>query len=295
MMMMMMIGLRVIFGRPYFYDKPSSHEPKPTPLNHNHNPTLPYQVLSKMMEVLSGAAEGVASPSKWMAAALDEEEEDEMSIDSHSVGTIGEAPSYAYNVRIKSRKILREEQMKLINEKGPPGKSDKAGGGNYHAYSAEAAKGQGDLDEGDYEAKDRQQMGGPHGGGGGTKKGGGGGGVPANVLGGNPMDKLAVPTRLAVKKASTRAQQEEKRRLETEIKQKTLEDKMMRLASRRAKDAGDADGGAIGNLALLLSQKACAERLSTTHAVTTLPPGVTLKDDTMTKTRAFLSTMPSLV
>ena len=36
-----------------------------------------------------------------MAVALDEEEEDEMSIESRSIGTVGEAPSYAFNVRIK--------------------------------------------------------------------------------------------------------------------------------------------------------------------------------------------------
>ena len=39
--------------------------------------------------------------SQWMAVALDEEEEDEMSIESRSIGTVGEAPSYAFNVRIK--------------------------------------------------------------------------------------------------------------------------------------------------------------------------------------------------
>ena len=38
-----------------------------------------------------------------MAVALDEEEEDEMSIESRSIGTVGEAPSYAFNVRIKVR------------------------------------------------------------------------------------------------------------------------------------------------------------------------------------------------
>ena len=60
------------------------------------------QVLSKMMEVLAGTTDGTVSPTnKWMAAALDEEEEDEMSVESRSVGTIGEAPSYAFNVRIK--------------------------------------------------------------------------------------------------------------------------------------------------------------------------------------------------
>ena len=65
------------------------------------------QVLSKMMEVLSGTTEGTASPTnKWMAAALDEEEEDEMSVESRSIGTIGEVPSYAFNVRIKVRIMI---------------------------------------------------------------------------------------------------------------------------------------------------------------------------------------------
>ena len=65
------------------------------------------QVLSKMMEVLSGTTEGTASPTnKWMAAALDEEEEDEMSVESRSIGTIGEVPSYAFNVRIKVRILI---------------------------------------------------------------------------------------------------------------------------------------------------------------------------------------------
>jgi hypothetical protein len=58
-----------------------------------------------MMEVLSGNTEGAATPSnKWMAVALDEEEEDEMSVETRSIGTIGEAPPYAYNVRIKVTK-----------------------------------------------------------------------------------------------------------------------------------------------------------------------------------------------
>lgn len=230
--------------------------------------SLAEQVLSKMMEVLSGAAEGVQSPSKWMAAALDEEEEDEMSIDSHSVGTAGEAPSYAYNVRIKSKKLQRDLEAKRTAgaEKGQA-KGDKAA---FHgAFEGE------EYDESALPPAPRGKV---H----------GGGAAPGGEAG-----KLSVPTRLMVKKASTRAQTEEKRRVEMEIKQKTLEDKMMRLSSRRNQAEGG-DDSAIGNLALLLSQQACAERLSTTHTVMTLPPGVTLKDDPMTKTKAFLTTMPAL-
>ncbi len=233
--------------------------------------SLAEQVLSKMMEVLSGAAEGVQSPSKWMAAALDEEEEDEMSIDSHSVGTIGEAPSYAYNVRIKSKKLQRDLEAKRQAgaEKGQKA-AEKAG---YHVpFGGEEGE---EYDESALPpAQGRSKSHGP-------------------VAVGAPEIKLSVPTRLTVKKASTRAQTEEKRRVEMEIKQKTLEDKMMRLSSRRNQIEGG-DDSAIGNLALLLSQQACAERLSTTHSVLTLPPGVTLKDDPMTKTKAFLTTKPAL-
>lgn len=78
------------------------------------------QVLSKMMEVLAGTTEGAVSPSnKWMAAALDEEEEDEMSVESRSIGTIGEAPSYAFNVRIKVSVRTLRHNLGIIIKKYP--------------------------------------------------------------------------------------------------------------------------------------------------------------------------------
>ena len=46
--------------------------------------------------------------------------------------------------------------------------------------------------------------------------------------------------------------------------------------------------------ARLNAQKAMAKRLSTFPAPVTLPEGVTLRDDAMTKTKAFLEKMPHL-
>jgi hypothetical protein len=48
-----------------------------------------------------------------------------------------------------------------------------------------------------------------------------------------------------------------------------------------------------GNIAMLRAQKAMAERLSTIGR-TNLPDGVSLHDDPMSKTNAFLNQMPSL-
>ncbi len=42
------------------------------------------------------------------------------------------------------------------------------------------------------------------------------------------------------------------------------------------------------------AQKAAADRLCTTKSVPTLPEGVTLRDDPMAKTNAFLTSLPKL-
>lgn len=50
----------------------------------------------------------------------------------------------------------------------------------------------------------------------------------------------------------------------------------------------------IGLTAQLKAQKASAERLCTTKSVPTLPDGVTLRDDSMTRTIAFIQAVPKL-
>lgn len=67
-----------------------------------------------------------------------------------------------------------------------------------------------------------------------------------------------------------------------------MENKAAASAALGAEDAG------IGLTAALKAQRASADRLSVGHTVPTLPEGVTLRDDPMTKTNAFLSKMPKL-
>ena len=57
---------------------------------------------------------------------------------------------------------------------------------------------------------------------------------------------------------------------------------------------GPDDVGGLATLAKLKAQKSMAERLSTTHNLATLPDGIYLSDDVMTKTNAFLNTKPDL-
>jgi hypothetical protein len=68
-------------------------------------------------------------------------------------------------------------------------------------------------------------------------------------------------------------------------------DRMME--NKISKDSGGDDSN-YGLTAALKAQKASAERLSTTAKPPTLPDGVTLRDDPMTKTVAFLHSNPDL-
>lgn len=72
----------------------------------------------------------------------------------------------------------------------------------------------------------------------------------------------------------------------------------------KGKGGGDEGGGGGGAAptddagmlltAKLKAQKESGARLSVGHKVPTLPDGVTLRDDPMTKTIAFLNSMPKL-
>ena len=57
---------------------------------------------------------------------------------------------------------------------------------------------------------------------------------------------------------------------------------------------GGDDGGAMENLAQIKAQRASAERMCTVKSLPTLPEGSTLRDDVMTKAKAFLTKMPDL-
>eukprot|EP01039_Chlorochromonas_danica_P008374 gene8374-9229_t len=216
--------------------------------------TTAEHVLTKMMEAIAGDS---AAPGP---GGYDEDEDNDStySRDSHSVETLDEAPNFANNVRIRSKKVLRD----LENEEdGTP--AVVGGGGN--AYTA-----------------DKEEV----------------EGLASNLTGAENAaadallhEDIVVPGRTAVKTLASRRTQEAKRKEEMAIRRKKLMDRMME--SKSSKNAGGDDSN-FGLTAQFKAQKAAADRLSTTAKPPTLPDGVTLRDDPMTKTIAFLSSAPDL-
>lgn len=70
------------------------------------------------------------------------------------------------------------------------------------------------------------------------------------------------------------------------------------MENKGASAGGDGDkqqdDARIGLTAKYKAQKASGARLSVGHRPPTLPDGVTMRDDPMTKTIAFLTAMPKL-
>jgi len=96
-------------------------------------------------------------------------------------------------------------------------------------------------------------------------------------------------TRIGVKKQSDRTYDSAVRRIENAQRQKLLTDKIM------GRGAAEDDEEALMKAAKLKAQRAMANRLSTFPPVATLPPGVTLRDDAMKKTQAFLTSYPDVI
>ena len=101
------------------------------------------------------------------------------------------------------------------------------------------------------------------------------------------MDLLEpVNSRVQVKNLSQSRTNAHNRMIEKAERRRLLKET---LASQNSDDA------ALANKAKLMQQKEMGLRLSTFPAPVTLPEGVTLRDDPMTKTKAFLTKMPKLV
>jgi hypothetical protein len=92
--------------------------------------------------------------------------------------------------------------------------------------------------------------------------------------------------RLQVKHASASRAHAHNKQVEAAERRKLLKET---LASQNSDDA------ALALKAKLMQQKETGQRLSTFPAPVTLPEGVTLRDDPMAKTKAFLTKMPKLV
>jgi len=229
---------------------------------------LSEQICAKLMEI--NASVGEAGPNKTF-------DEDDQSLQSsvHSLETAVEAPSHALNVRIKSKKMLRDEEIRMTR-----GGDENAPAPSQMASTVMQLLASGAADSPvragmDSEDEDDEQSSGmlP------TKK--------KNFFG---EEAESAPRREVVKMMSVNKVQEAHRREDMEIRKKALAE---RLASRNTADVDDAEG--IANAARLTAQRESTKKLSTFPQPPTLPTGTTLRDDAMTKTRAFLSFRPDLI
>ena len=201
-------------------------------------------VLSKMLETVAGGAD--------MGMVLPDEEEESV---AGSVATAVEAPDDTYNIRITSRKELRDGEVK--EEK------DVAGDGEPTSNTL----GMELLLRPDEDMHDK-----------GRGRSSGDVYIDGDVL-----------TRLGVKKTSNRMSTDAQRRIDMGVRRKLLADMQGKGSD------GAADEEALMKAAKLKAQRAMANRLSTFPHPATLPEGITLRDDAMTKTKAFLTSRPHLL
>lgn len=210
-------------------------------------------VLSKMMEVIAGDANNGTS-----GFDDDEEEEDDDRsqfsdmdlLDSTSI----EAPNIALNIRVKSKKYLR--QFEASDDDGVVGVS--VTNDNLLDTLDTAVTNNADGDGGGNHTNSRVHQ------------------LLAEVTPDEDANKARLSMKMAIDK--------EKRGMEAERRRKKL---LERLASAKG------DEEKLGN-SRRKQQKDWATKMSVVHKVPTLPEGVTLRDDPMTKTAAFLKADPGL-
>ena len=203
-------------------------------------------VLSKMLETVAGGADmGMVLP----------DEDDESA--AGSVATAVEAPHDEYNIRITSKKEVREGETKDERETGGDGEL-----GMSNTLGMELLlRPDDDHDKG---------------------RGRNAPSVSKEFVDGDVL------TRLGVKKNSNRTSTDAQRRIDMGVRRKLLADMQGKGSD------GAADEEALMKAAKLKAQRAMANRLSTFPHPATLPQGVTLRDDAMTKTKAFLTNHPDL-
>lgn len=203
-----------------------------------------------------------------------------------------EAPNNATNIRIKSKRYLRDQdgkeeekvQSATINGNFTIIYLQTARRGFNYILVFEIAIIEKDIGGIDVEEKLMMQADGVGGLGGSLE-----GGIMSMSLG--KGEEAAVPSRTAVKTYSIRKQQDAQRKVEQEVRRKRLMD---RMANKGNNVLTETDDARIGLTARFKTQRAYADKLSNFHKVSTLPDGVTLRDDPMTKTIAFLNSSPKL-
>ena len=187
------------------------------------------------------------------------EGDDESAVSHSSIGATtieDEAPNDVYNVRIKSKKFFRE-----LDERERP---DEFGTFDREKRDDLLLESLNMTDEG----------------------------IKDSIYNSN-LDKPEdpnIPSRLAVKKYAARLSTEALRKEEMELRRKRILDRM----ENKFQGGGAAADDALMKTAKFKAQKEAVDRLCVERKSTTLPDGVTLRDDPMTKTNAFLQSVPKL-
>mmetsp|Transcript_34937 Transcript_34937/g.65185 ORF Transcript_34937/g.65185 Transcript_34937/m.65185 type:complete len:706 (+) Transcript_34937:111-2228(+) len=224
------------------------------------------QVLSKMIEIIGG---GDPSPAKVGGGGVNETVAFEENSEMNEM-----APSMSNNVRIRSRRIKREAE-EVDNHTGPkllPTIEDMSmdGSDSISMFS--------DLPDSPQEMKRGTLLQTPMSPNGRENDGTGGSVVS--------IDDHDTGNRLAVKKTSSRITNDAHRKIAQEQRRKKLAERMGAQ--------GEMDESGLANMAKYKAQQQAMDGLSYHMHPPTLPKTVTLRDDPMTKTHAFLTNMPDL-
>lgn len=227
------------------------------------------QVLSKMLEIIGG---GDPSPTKIGTGTIDA-----VAIEDSNSEMNDMAPSMSNNVRIRSRRFRREAEENDHHTGHPkvlPTIDDMSiDGSDMSLYS--------EVVESPQKANTHHIP------------------TPSSPTGGRDTDniisKVSTPcgidehdtgNRLVVKKASSRITSDAHRKIAQEQRRKKLAERMGAQ--------GEVDESGLANMAKYKAQQQAMDELSYHMHPPTLPKTVTLRDDPMTKTQAFLTHMPDL-
>lgn len=235
------------------------------------------QVLAKMLEIIAGNADG-GSPVLKSSPKADFDNDDYSAASDGKSSTSDMVPPDRVNIRIRSKQRQKEQEWASMHEGERQmqsiGQPDLSGGLDDDGSMALQA-----AEKSTHHQRDQAKV------------------VEEQVF-----------TRQLVKKKAEKEDQERRRADEMDARKKKLAERMASGSSsskKAAAPAEDEDGKAaapavdpeliLANYARLKKQRAMANRLCTIQAPITLPEGVSLRDDIMTKSTAFLTKMPKLV
>lgn len=224
------------------------------------------QVLAKMIESVSGTGGETQGASALKALAYDDDEEDSISHnpDKQSVTGSFEMTVGTNNIRVKSRRTQKElEAVRMREDEAVLTEKELSVNGSVaHTGSESSTTEDGDIRAITKSSSDQQ-------------------------LSAGMGDE--VPSNRSVKRSSDRTTADALKKIELDKRQKRLQERMA-----LGRSAAAADDGGIDGLATYKAQKAAAARLCTTRSLPTLPEGVKIRDDVMTKTKAFIAKLPDL-